>query len=182
MTEEVPRSLLRRFARRQRAKAVQAEALIWRAVRNRRCNGAKFQRQVPLGNYIVDFVCFEHRLIVEIDGPSHDVPEQRLADEVRDVWLRDQGFRVLRLPNALVIASTELAVTRIGDAMRRPGEAVALRATPLHDRFVPNWLKPWDDRPGVATPGRSGGRDRAPLGLEPWMSLIRPPFAPVLNR
>jgi very-short-patch-repair endonuclease len=117
MTEEVPRSLIRRFARRQRAQAVQAEALIWRAVRNRRCDGAKFQRQVPLGNYILDFVCFEHRLIVEIDGPSHDVLEQRLADKVRDVWLREQGFRVLRLPNELVIASTELAVARIRDAM-----------------------------------------------------------------
>jgi len=117
MTEEVPRSLLRSFAPRQRAQAVQAEALIWRAVRNRRCDGAKFQRQVPRGNYILDFVCFEHRLIVEIDGPSHDVLEQRLADEVRDVWLRDQGFRVLRLPNELVIASTGLAVARIRDAM-----------------------------------------------------------------
>ena len=117
MTEEVPRTLLRRFAREQRAQAVQAEALIWRAVRNRRCDGAKFRRQVPLGNYILDFVCFEHRLIVEIDGPSHDVLEQRLADEGRDVWLRDQGFRVLRLSNELVIASTELAVARIRDAM-----------------------------------------------------------------
>ena len=117
MTEEIPRTLLRRFAREQRAQAVQAEALIWRAVRNRRCDGAKFQRQVPLGNYIVDFVCFAHRLIVEIDGPSHDVPEQRLADECRDVWLRDQGFRVLRLSNDLVIASTEIAVGRIRQAM-----------------------------------------------------------------
>jgi len=87
-----------------------------------------------LGNYILDFVCFEHRLIVEIDGPSHDVLEQRLADEVRDVWLRDQGFRVLRLPNGLVIAPTELAVARIRDAMTNSAElreAVALRATPL---------------------------------------------------
>ena len=117
MTDEVPRSLLRRFARQQRTQAVQAEALVWTAVRNRRWDGAKFQRQVPLGNYILDFVCFEHRLIVEIDGPSHDVLEQRLADEVRDAWLRDQGFRVLRLPNELVIASTELAVAQIRDAM-----------------------------------------------------------------
>jgi very-short-patch-repair endonuclease len=117
MTEEVPRSLLRRFARQQRAQAVQAEALIWRAVRNRRCDGAKFQRQVPLGNYIPDFVCFECRLVVEIDGPGHAVPEQRLADEVRGVWLRDQVFRVLRLRNELVIASTELAMARIRDAM-----------------------------------------------------------------
>jgi very-short-patch-repair endonuclease len=117
MTEEFPRSLLRRFAREQRAQAVQAEALIWRAVRNRRCDGAKFQRQIPLGNYIVDFVCFAHRLIVEIDGPSHDVPEQQLADHARNVWLRDQGFRVLRLSNDLVIGSTELAVARIRAAM-----------------------------------------------------------------
>ena len=64
------RSLLRRFARQQRAQAVQAEALIWRAVRNRRCDGAKFQRQVPLDNYIVDFVYFEHRLIVERRAPA----------------------------------------------------------------------------------------------------------------
>ena len=117
MTDEVPRSLLRRFARQQRAQAVQSEALVWRAVRNRRCDGAKFQRQVPMGNYILDFVCFEHRLIVEIDGPSHDVLEQRLAGPARDAWLRDRGFRVLRLPNELVIASTELAVARIRDAM-----------------------------------------------------------------
>jgi very-short-patch-repair endonuclease len=114
---EVPRSLLRSFAREQRAQAVQAEALIWRAVRNRRCNGAKFQRQVLLGNYIGDFVCSGRRLIVEIDGPSHDVQAQRLADEGRDVRLREQGFRVLRLPNELVIASTELAVARIRDAL-----------------------------------------------------------------
>ena len=58
----------------------------------------------------------------------------RLADEVRDVWLRDQGFWVLRLPNGLVIAPTELAVARIRDAMTNSAElreAVALRATPL---------------------------------------------------
>src|SRR5271157_2627863 len=117
MTQDIPRSILRRFARQQRAQAVPAETLIWRAVRDRRCDGAKFQRQVPLGNYILDFVCFERRLAVEIDGPSHAVPEQRLADETRDAWLREQGFQVLRLPNELAIGSTELAVARIRDAM-----------------------------------------------------------------
>jgi len=117
MAQDIPRSILRRFARQQRAQAVQAETLIWRSVRNRRCDGAKFQRQVPLGNFILDFVCFERRLVVEIDGPSHAVPAQRLADETRDAWLREQGFQILRLPNELVIASTELAVARIRDAM-----------------------------------------------------------------
>ena len=88
-------------------------------LRNRRCDGAKFQRQVPPGNHILDFGCFERRLVVEIDGPRHEVPEQQLADENRDAWLREQGFRVLRLPSELVIASTELAVARIRDAMTK---------------------------------------------------------------
>ena len=119
MPPEVPRSLLLRFAREQRANAVQAEAIIWRAVRNRRCEGAKFQRQVPLGQYILDFVCFGCRLIVEIDGPSREIAEQRIADQERDGWLREQGFQVLRLPNELVIALTELAVARIRDALAK---------------------------------------------------------------
>ena len=108
---------MRRFAREQRAQRVQSETLIWRAVRGRRRNGAKFQRQVPLQAYIVDFICFERRLVVEIDGPSHEDAEQIVADRARDVWLQAQGFRVLRLPNGLVIGSTELAVARIRNAL-----------------------------------------------------------------
>jgi very-short-patch-repair endonuclease len=108
---------MRRFAREQRAQRVQAETLIWRAVRNRRCGGAKFQRQVPLQTYIVDFVCFERRLVVEIDGPSHENAEQIAADKARDAWLQAQGFRVVRLPNELVIGSTELAMARIRSAL-----------------------------------------------------------------
>jgi very-short-patch-repair endonuclease len=114
---DVPHSILLRFARGQRANAVQAEAIIWRAVRDRRCEGAKFRRQVALGNFIVDFVCFDGRLVVEIDGPTHEEAEQQAKDSERDAWLREQGFRVLRLPNELVIASTELAVARIRGAL-----------------------------------------------------------------
>ena len=108
---------MRRFAREQRAQHVQAEMLVRRAVRNRRCDGAKFQRQVPLQTYIVDFICFERRLVVEIDGPSHENAEQIAAIRVRDIWLQAQGFRVLRLPNELVIGSTELAAARIQNAL-----------------------------------------------------------------
>ena len=120
MPTPIPPQLRLRFAREQRANAVQAESLIWTAVRARRCDGAKFQRQVPLGDYIVDFVCFAKRLIVEIDGPSHDASEQRAADLARDNWLAGQGFRVLRLPNDLVIGSTELADEKIREALRAP--------------------------------------------------------------
>ena len=117
MPEEIPRPLMRRFARKQRANAVQAEELIWRAVRNRRCQGAKFQSQVVLGNIIADFVCFERRLVVEVDGPSHESEEQKAADIERDASLNAQGFRILRLPNALASGSTELAGARIRFAL-----------------------------------------------------------------
>jgi very-short-patch-repair endonuclease len=116
---DIPGVILQRFAREQRANAVQAEAIIWRAVRDRRCDGAKLRRQVALGHFIVDFVCFDRRLIVEIDGPTHENIEQQAKDRDRDIWSSEQGFHVLRLANALVIASTELAVACIRAALRK---------------------------------------------------------------
>ncbi|HEY1945284.1 MAG TPA: endonuclease domain-containing protein [Roseiarcus sp.] len=118
MGEEIPRSIVLHFAREQRANAVIAETMIWREVRNRRCLGLRFQRQVPLGNFIVDFVCLERRLVVEIDGPSHQNHAAAQSDGKRDAWFKQEGFRILRLANDLVIASTELAIARIQAALR----------------------------------------------------------------
>jgi very-short-patch-repair endonuclease len=117
MTSGIPPNIMLRLAREQRANLVHAEAIIWRAVRDRRCEGGKFRRQAPIGRFIVDFVCYEQRLIVEIDGPSHEDAEQQIRDRERDIWLGEQGFRILRLPNELAIASTELAVARIRAAL-----------------------------------------------------------------
>jgi very-short-patch-repair endonuclease len=109
---------LLRLAREQRANNVNAEAMLWRMVRDRRCAGHKFRRQMPLGGYIVDFVCLEQRLTVEIDGPSHQTGEQRGRDAARDAWLAANNFRVLRLSNDLVIGTPELAEQRILEALR----------------------------------------------------------------
>jgi very-short-patch-repair endonuclease len=117
MTSDIPAAAMLRLAREQRATQVQAETLVWRAVRDRRCESAKFRRQAPIGKFIVDFVCYERRLIVEVDGPSHDNAEQQEKDREREAWLEEQGFRILRLPNELVIAATELAVARIRAAL-----------------------------------------------------------------
>ena len=117
MTSDIPPAITLRLAREQRANLVQAEALIWRAVRDHRCEDAKFRRQAAIGDFIVDFVCYERRLIVEIDGPSHENAEQQARGQERDVWLKGQGFRMLRLLNELVIGSTELAVSRVRAAL-----------------------------------------------------------------
>ena len=76
-----------------------AEAKIWTIVRRSRL-GHRFRRQHRIGEYIVDFVCFERRLIVELDGAQH---EDNLDDRERDRFLRSKGFRVLRLWNEQAI-------------------------------------------------------------------------------
>lgn len=101
-----------RVAHEQREAPSQAEALLWKTLRNRGL-GVKFLRQVPIGPYVVDFLCFEQRLIVESDGPTHQSTEAQAKDVARDDFVRSQGFRILRLPDDLVRGSTELAVQRI---------------------------------------------------------------------
>jgi very-short-patch-repair endonuclease len=86
----------RRFARDMRADATKAENLLWQALRNRQLEGLKFKRQVPLDGYILDFVCFEARLIVEVDGGQHS---ESTSDLERDQHFAAQGFRTLRFWN-----------------------------------------------------------------------------------
>lgn len=76
-----------------RADATKAENLLWQALRNRQLEGLKFKRQVPLDGYVLDFVCFEARLIVEVDGGQHSGSAQ---DAERDRHFAGQGFRTLR--------------------------------------------------------------------------------------
>jgi very-short-patch-repair endonuclease len=92
--------------------------MLWKVLRDRRLAALKFRRQVPLGRYIADFVCFRHRLIVEADGPCHD-PGQ---DRVRDAWLSDQGFRILRFSNDLIAVKPHQVIATIVDAVTPPAE------------------------------------------------------------
>jgi very-short-patch-repair endonuclease len=94
-----------------------AETMLWRGLRNCRA-GAKFRRQMPIGPYVVDFVCIAARIIVELDGPQHDQPEQRLHDARRDAWLREQGWLVLRFSNDLVIGGGNIILEEIQRALK----------------------------------------------------------------
>lgn len=84
------------FAKKMRRAPSWNERVLWKLLRDRKLEGLKFRRQVPIGRYIADFVCLQRRLIVEADGPHH---EDSLHDLERDEWLASQGFRVIRFPN-----------------------------------------------------------------------------------
>lgn len=92
----VPENLLQDRARQMRREPTEAERRMSRLLRDRRLGSFKFRRQEQLGRYIVDFVCFERKLIVEVDGSQH---ADNAYDTNRDAWLRSRGFEVLRFWN-----------------------------------------------------------------------------------
>jgi very-short-patch-repair endonuclease len=98
-----------RRARRLRRNPSATERLLWDRLRQRRLDGLKFRRQMPMGPYVLDFVCLRHRLILEADGPFHDP----IRDAERDAWLTAKGFRVLRFSNREIQGSLDLVAGRI---------------------------------------------------------------------
>ena len=88
----------RDFARQLRNGAMPAEKRLWHFLRAEKL-GVKFRRQAAIGAYIVDFVCFSHRLIVELDGPQHLESKGKEHDARRTAWLASRGFRVIRFRN-----------------------------------------------------------------------------------
>ncbi len=94
-----------------RKRLTDAEQLLWNYLRMKQIEGLKFRRQQPIGNYIVDFVCFENRIIIEVDGGQH---AENNKDRERDLYLQRNGFRVLRFWNNEVLQSINevLAVIR----------------------------------------------------------------------
>ena len=96
MGHRLVRPAHRKYARDMRTDSTKAENLLWQALRNRQLDGLKFKRQVPLGGYILDFLCLEARLIVEVDGGQHS---ESARDLERDAYFENQGFRTLRFWN-----------------------------------------------------------------------------------
>src|SRR3954452_17523792 len=102
-------------SRKLRANQTDAETKLWNRVRNRQINGDKFVRQEPIGPYICDFVCREKLLVIEVDGGQHS---ESARDEVRDRYLRTEGYRVMRFWNNDVLSNIEGVLTVIDEALR----------------------------------------------------------------
>ncbi|HLX15448.1 MAG TPA: endonuclease domain-containing protein [Bradyrhizobium sp.] len=115
-------------ARQLRARMTDAERKLWFALKDRRFATFKFRRQVPIGPYIADFLCFELRLIIEIDGGQH-------ADSVREIerdnWLARNEFRVVRFWNNDVLQNLEGVLTSLAEQLdRTPHPSSRSRETP----------------------------------------------------
>ena len=117
-----PRNTAR--ARELRRMATPAERLLWRYLARSQL-GAKFSRQMPVGPWFADFLCRELRLVVEVDGFSHDLRPDH--DARRDAWLREAGYAVLRVSNADVLGNVEgvarfleVEICRLREAHPRP--------------------------------------------------------------
>jgi very-short-patch-repair endonuclease len=93
-----------------------AERILWQRLRYWQVDGYKFRRQQPFGHYIVDFVCLQKRLIIELDGGQH--ADQDNYDAERDAWLRDQGFAVLRFWNNDVLKNIDGVMETIVDSLK----------------------------------------------------------------
>jgi very-short-patch-repair endonuclease len=78
-----------------------AEKKLWAVLRKR---GLNVRRQAPIGRYIADFISHAACLVIEIDGPLHELPDENLRDAERTLWLNSQGYRVIRFPNLAVLA------------------------------------------------------------------------------
>ena len=105
------------LAKGLRRKETEPEQILWSLLRNKQLNGVKFRRQQPLGDFIVDFVSLEKKLVIETDGGQHNAEPMLEQDELRTKWLESQGFRVMRFWNNDVMSNTDGVITRIKEAL-----------------------------------------------------------------
>jgi len=144
----------RRYARDLRRHQTDAERRLWRRLRDRQLAGAKFRRQHPIGQYIVDFCCLEAKLVVELDGGQHAA--RRATDTERTAFLEAQGYRVLRFWNNDVLSNLDGVLQRIAEALRHPHPG------PLPERERgPGSLRP---RPSPPGPGSLRPKPSPPKG------------------
>ncbi len=97
--------MTRRLAKALRKQMTDAERLLWRHLRDRRLGGWKFKRQYPVGPYIVDFICVERNIVIEVDGGQHAEAEEQ--DKERSAYLNRMGYQVFRFWNNQVLQETE---------------------------------------------------------------------------
>jgi very-short-patch-repair endonuclease len=108
---------LRSNARALRKNSTDAERILWSELRDHRLNGASFRRQVPIGNYIADFICHAAKLVIELDGGQHFSDAGEQADAKRSAVIETKGFQVLRFGNHDVMTNRAGVLETIATAV-----------------------------------------------------------------
>lgn len=116
MKRGIDKSVLRQRAKSLRQQSTDTEKELWYYLRANRL-GFKFKRQYPIGTYIVDFICIEKRIIIELDGSQHFDNQQ--YDKERTAWLQARGFKVLRFWNNDVVRQTASIIEVISQALAK---------------------------------------------------------------
>lgn len=131
-----PKAATTRRAKSLRQGDNDAEQRLWTELRNRRLNGHKFVRQLPIGPYFADFACRERKLVVEVDGSQH---AESKRDRIRDSFMNEQGWSVLRFWNIDVLQARdevlETTVAVLDGRLAEPIAAPDMRFVPAHGRI-----------------------------------------------
>jgi very-short-patch-repair endonuclease len=151
----------RNFARTLRNQSTSPEKRLWHFLRAQKLRGYKFRRQSAIGSYIVDFVCFSAKLIVELDGPQNLQPDSVEHDQRRDNWLAARGFHLIRFRNQELDENIHAVV----DAIERVLAELATRAgnSPLPQPSPPRGGNPTtvDEVGGILNKGVGTREERA---------------------
>ncbi len=99
--------LMKDFAKKMRSVPTDAERVIWELLRGKKLEGFKFRRQHIIGPYIADFICLKAKVIIEVDGLVHQLPEHQLNDRERSVWLEGKGYTVIRFSNEEIFKNSD---------------------------------------------------------------------------
>lgn len=142
------------LARSLRKRLTPAERRLWYALRELKSHGFHFRKQAPLDRYILDFVCFQARLVIEVDGGQHAEPTGIAKDTARDAYLTWQGFDVLRFWNSDVMKNTNGVMSAIYDKL-------GLARTVAYVGVQPSTVRP--DVTPTPSPSPRGGGGRAPM-------------------
>lgn len=121
----------RRYAKRLRREQTDAERALWAKLHGRQLAGVKFRRQEPIGPYIVDFVSYGTKLIVELDGGHHNKPAEQVKDRERSAWLEGQGFRVIRFWNTDILWNVEGVLAEILEELGAAGDSPSPWPSPI---------------------------------------------------
>jgi PncC family amidohydrolase len=105
--------LLKKFVTEHRSNPTEAEKFLWEILKGRKLSGYKFRRQHIIDSYIADFVCLSKKLIIEVDGLIHQLPENILSDEARTLELNNQGFEIIRFTNDQILHEPDNIINKI---------------------------------------------------------------------